>query len=188
MNIYENVTDNHITKILKTKVCKYYYIDNVKTDYIISENGDVFSLKTNRIKSYFVDKDGYKRIELSVNGKRIKKYIHRMVAETFIPIRIEGYDTVNHIDGDKQNNHYTNLEWCTPKYNTQHAIKSGLRNNNGERNGRSKYSDELIDKVRKQFKLGKSVKELSKLFNIDKIYLYQILNNKVRFNDYRNDS
>ena len=51
--------------------------------------------------------------------------IHRLVAEEYIP-NPNNYPIVNHLDGDKQNNHYTNLEWCTQKDNIIHSWKNGF--------------------------------------------------------------
>ena len=52
-------------------------------------------------------------------------YIHKIVAATFIP-NPENKATVNHIDGNKHNNHIDNLEWATYKENSRHAHDSGL--------------------------------------------------------------
>lgn len=68
---------------------------------------------------------GYYRVNLSIGGEVIDKYIHRLVAEAFID-NPENRDYVNHKDGDKQNNHWMNLEWATPKENTEHALDTGL--------------------------------------------------------------
>ncbi|MEI4618393.1 HNH endonuclease, partial [Bacillus cereus] len=69
---------------------------------------------------------GYYRVELNHKGKRLRFYSHRLVAKTFIN-NIDNKPEVNHIDGDKLNNHVSNLEWCTGEENMRHAIDNGLR-------------------------------------------------------------
>lgn len=49
------------------------------------------------------------------------EYVHRLLAKAFIPNPL-GYTDVNHKDGVRHNNDLTNLEWCSPKMNTHHAI------------------------------------------------------------------
>lgn len=61
--------------------------------------------------------DGY--IKVSLSNKLY--YVHRLVAEAFIP-KIEGKNFVNHIDENKSNNNVNNLEWCTNKENINHSI------------------------------------------------------------------
>ena len=58
-------------------------------------------------------------------GKKVG--VHQIMAEVFLP-KIPGKDIVNHIDGDKQNNNITNLEWCTQQENIIHAWNTGLSN------------------------------------------------------------
>lgn len=60
------------------------------------------------------------------NNKPLGGYIHRITATTFIP-NPENKRTVNHIDGDKRNNHISNLEWATYSENAQHAVRLGLQ-------------------------------------------------------------
>lgn len=69
--------------------------------------------------------DGYKTFELrNSNGKK-KIAIHRLVAQEFLSNQ-DNYVIVNHKDGDKKNNQFENLEWCSSSQNTQHAYDTDL--------------------------------------------------------------
>ena len=63
---------------------------------------------------------GYKTVSLTKNGKTKKMFVHRIVAEAFIP-NPQNLPFVNHIDEDKTNNLVENLEWCTPQYNSTYG-------------------------------------------------------------------
>jgi len=65
---------------------------------------------------------GYLKIILSINGKRYLRYIHRLVAEAFIP-NPNNYKEVNHKDSNPSNNCVDNLEWCDRKYNISYMVK-----------------------------------------------------------------
>ena len=71
------------------------------------------------------DQKGYLRLSIVISRKRHTYKIHRLVAQAFID-NPENLPQVNHKDGDKKNNHVSNLEWVTNKENAMHAIKSGL--------------------------------------------------------------
>lgn len=72
------------------------------------------------------DCDGYFYLSLCKDGKQVTKRVHHLVAKAFCSGYFEGA-CVNHKDGDKQNNHYTNLEWVTIAENNVHAYKAGLK-------------------------------------------------------------
>lgn len=68
-----------------------------------------------------LDTKGYVKITLYKNGARHTQGAHRFVAQAFIP-NPENKTQVNHLDGDKQNNAVSNLEWCTNAENQQHKF------------------------------------------------------------------
>lgn len=98
---------------------KWKEVEGTNGLYLISDTGKVFSARTNKIlkTGYRV---GYEYVELNINGVATKHYIHRLVAEAFIP-NPHGYDVVNHKDENPANNNVDNLEWCTHKYNINYG-------------------------------------------------------------------
>ena len=100
--------------------------------YEIDEFGNVYSIVQNNsrrkgIMKPLINSSGYLRINLyDANGKAKKHYIHRLVANAFIP-NPECLKIVNHKDCDKLNNYYTNLEWCTQSENIVHSYKNGCQ-------------------------------------------------------------
>lgn len=102
---------------------------NVRTKdkYIKYKNGRVSFYSSRPIK-LVTDTAGYYSFCVHDNYKVKCIRVHRLVAEAFVP-KVEGKPYINHIDADKLNNHYSNLEWCTQKENVHHAIRLGL---NGE--------------------------------------------------------
>ena len=78
---------------------------------------------------------GYLRVTLHKNGKYKTRFIHRLVADAFVP-NPDNLPQVNHIDEVKTNNELSNLEWC----DTKHNINYGTRN--------TRVSQKLSKKVR----------------------------------------
>ena len=94
--------------------------------YLVTEDGKVFSEKTNKYLKTSFDKQGYERAHLYVGNYKQKTIkIHRLVAEVYLQNPLNKTD-VNHIDGDKSNNCVSNLEWCTRSENCKHAFAIGL--------------------------------------------------------------
>lgn len=100
---------------------KSYYKD---TKYIIYDDGRCYSELSHKFLTPQMSVK-YPTYNLTINGKKQKTKIHRMVAETFLP-QIEGKMLVNHIDGDTHNFKLDNLEWVNAKENSLHAVKNGL--------------------------------------------------------------
>jgi len=104
--------------------------------YTVSENGKVYSMivrnegisKTPTKELAATNNKGYLRVSLrrkKWNDPVESKYVHRLVAEAFLPNPL-GLKEVNHIDGDKHNNCASNLEWCDRQQNIDHAWLTGL--------------------------------------------------------------
>ena len=74
------------------------------------------------------DRAGYLKIIVWKNGKQKTLKVHRLVCELFNEKTHEAKKYVNHKDGDKLNNHCSNLEWTSSSENTLHAYKNGLKN------------------------------------------------------------
>ena len=72
-------------------------------------------------------KSGYRYVMVTqTNGKPKNWRVHRLVEMLFIP-NPSGLTEVNHIDGNKDNNHVSNLEWCTRSHNVKHSFDTGLK-------------------------------------------------------------
>ena len=100
-----------------------YYWQNF--DYAISTHGRVWSCKTNRfIKPVKSDVTGYLVVSMSYHGGCKNVFVHRLVAEMFIP---NPYDlpVVRHLDGDPTNNVVWNLAWGTAKDNYEDSVRHG---------------------------------------------------------------
>lgn len=94
--------------------------------YTIDETGQVKNIVTGKIKRQQANSQTtYFQVNLWKNNKGAWKYIHRLLAEAFIPNPL-GLPEVNHIDGNRQNNALSNLEWVTGQQNKIHAVRTGL--------------------------------------------------------------
>ena len=132
-------------------------------DYKVNENGEVYSIKRNKILKQY-EKKNYLGVYLYQDNKRKFRLAHRLVANAFIP-NPNNLPQINHKDENSKNNNVENLEWCTQKYNNNYgtykerARKRMLENNPFKG---KKHSEKSKEKMRLA-KIGKESKRKRKV-------------------------
>lgn len=118
--------------------------------YEVNNIGDVRNIKTGRMMTKQIDKDGYVRYGLYYDGKQHRIPAHRLVAFAFIP-NPNNLPQVNHKDENKTNNCVYNLEWCTAAYNNTYGerLKRISESNKGRVGGMlgKHHTDETKKKI-----------------------------------------
>lgn len=135
----------------------YYEVDmygnvySVARTVQVNDNGRIYD-KPVKEKKLTASKHscGYRTVALTRNGKTEQQYIHRIVAEAYIP-NPQNLPFVNHKDEDKANNFVANLEWCTHEYNITYGTATERR---VEKLKGKSFTDEHKEKIR-QSNLGK---------------------------------
>ena len=157
-------------------------------DYYVSPCGSIWSqrprnsgrkpvgwLKVNSLSKY-------PRVGL-VNKQGIKKSfnVHRLVAAAYCDKGV-GCDIVNHIDSNKHNNHYLNLEWVTQQENVRHSMEQGTFAQMGVNCSLTKLTEETVREIRSLHKLGRlTQKEIAAKLDVG----YTNVNNIVNFKSWR---
>ena len=135
--------------------------------------------RPSKILSFREGKYGYLYTIISINKIRKTVKPHRLVALNFIPNPLN-LPEVNHIDGNKLNNAFWNLEWSTSKDNIRHAYNTGLRvGKKGENSHYAKLNKETVIKIREEYKKGDVTQlNLSNKYNISQAQIQRIVANK----------
>lgn len=103
--------------------CKDFY------NYKVYFDGRVYSNYNKRFLNGEINKYGYRVYTLYINKNPTRYRANRLVALLFLDVPKNYEDlVVNHKDGNKLNNNYTNLEWVTYEYNNYHARVNALNN------------------------------------------------------------
>ena len=152
--------------------------------YSVSEKGDIRrekkvnnTYKGKIMSSFIVNK--YLNVVLCKYGKMKIFRVHKIVAEAFIGDRPEKF-TINHKDGNKLNNHFSNLEYMSFGDNNRHAFLNGLMNNVlGSKNHLSKLKEMDAKNIRNLRKeCGISYRKIADMFNITIPNVHSIVKNK----------
>ena len=153
-------------------------------DYAVSGDGQVMRLtptsnRHNRegmlLKPYLM-KIGYHQITLAKKGKQEKFYIHRLVADAFVP-NPENKPEVNHVDGNKANSHFSNLERATHQENIQHGFDTKLCTS-GEDRSSAKLSYKKAEQIRSLKSKGWKTRSIAKKFNVSERLILMVCQNQ----------
>lgn len=121
--------------------------------YEVSNRGRVRKLG-GQLLGTWLTQQGYVLARLSKPRELVR--VHRLVAEAFVS-NPDAKPFVNHLDSNRANNHYTNLEWCTQAENLRHAALAGRMQRNywvGRRSPQAKPSDETASEIRAAYRNG----------------------------------
>jgi hypothetical protein len=152
-------------------------IPNYEGYYQVSNKGNVRSLNRTVQRQgvvpcfvkgktlVFLNRLGYFDVSISFNGLVKRVSVHRLVAIAFLDNPLNK-PFINHINGRRNDNRVKNLEWCTAKENSEHAVKIGLMKRKGEYHPLSKLNNELVLKIREMASEGISCHKIADTLKI----------------------
>jgi hypothetical protein len=163
----------------------YYQVSNfgrIKTvSRRVESRPQVYITIPEKIRKIGIDSNGYSYVNFSKLGKQTTGFLHRCIAMAFIP-NPENKKEVNHIDGNKQNNDISNLEWNTPLENSTHAWNMGLKTHFGENSNKCKFSDQTVEAIRQMKSDNPTMTTaiIGKIFGVSQNHVSLLLSNKTR--------
>ena len=140
------------------------YAEDALKHYTVTEDGRVFS--GDKERRQHINHAGYATVQLKAGGKYKKFRVHRLVAMKYLVHKPDM--AINHIDGDKLNNHYTNLEYTTVGENLRHYWQSGKWHQ------RIKLDHSRAEKIREQLAHGEKATNLAKEYGVTAGYIRQV--------------
>jgi len=123
----------------------FKYVKGFGKNYRVYPNGEVYGIYG--LRKFSKDKNGYAITGFSLNGERKNVRRGRVVATAFLGDPPHPDSQVNHINGVKDDDRVSNLEWCSPLENTRHSIATGLNTNIKEGHGRSKLTEKQVREI-----------------------------------------
>lgn len=194
----------HITKTTLYAIINGEYTNNICDnitrkcitefpEYSVDIYGNVYGKNGYQMTPEYTD-TGYAVIRFCYD-KMYKKRIHRLVADAFIPNPLN-LPEINHIDGNKTNNNVSNLEWCTRKYNMQHAStvlhkmnwsENRKLNSFGKKTARKLSNDDIINikaeisdiiHLKGKWGFGKKVNQIADKYKVHAESIRNIINGK----------
>lgn len=146
-------------------------LKSLNNQFGINEKSEIINFKTGRIIRPYVGTDMYQHVTLFLNGKKIRKRVHRLMAEAFL----NNCEVVDHIDGDKSNNLLTNLRSVTHSENIKKAYKENNYTNPHKGRGIWVIAENKNTKERISYK---SMRECERATGVDRHKIKLFLTNQ----------
>lgn len=138
-------------------------VNNYEGLYLVSNLGRCKDSNGKPIIGYRNNK-GYTCVSLTKDRKLKHFLLHRIVAQTFISNQ-ENFSQVNHLDGNKQNNAVSNLEWCNQRQNYDHGMSKFFYSKN-EDHYFAKLTNEKVETIPELYKLGFTRATIAKILEV----------------------
>lgn len=145
--------------------------------YEVSEYGDVWSVRRGKILSHNLDRDGYHRAHVTYDYKQQTLSVARLVGMAFIgpPPDDMKEPTIDHIDFNRENNHYSNLRWVEKSKNSSERLNIGV----GEQNSRAILKEEDVKNIYFLIDSGRFTNnQIANMYGIATSYVSSIKNGK----------
>ena len=124
-------------------------------------------------------RDEHLRVTLSSSGKTYRRFVHRLILETFVGPCPPGMEACHGPDPDPANNRLENLRWDTAASNHREAVQQG-RHPCGERHGRTKLTDQQVRQMIYTYRTGIfSMKEIATQYGVGTSTVHRIVTGKV---------
>lgn len=140
-------------------------------DYVLFENGDIYSSKGKKL-SVRPNKDGYATVTLGKKGNRVSERVHRLVGKYFVD-NPNGYPELDHIDRDRMNASANNLRWVTRQQNIDRALRANM---NGISNPNAKLDIPTVLAIRKDYADGMTQRAIERKYNVPWSTVHNIVN------------
>ena len=149
-----------------------YQVSNMgrvrSVDRVVTFKDDSMRKYKGKVLKPSIGNSGYEQVRLCNDGGCNTKTVHRLVLEVFKPHVNMNDLQVNHIDGDKLNNHLTNLEWVTARDNILHAHDTGLADYRGEGNPNVKLSSADVLEILQRLDTGELPRDIGLDYGVSK--------------------
>ena len=145
-----------------------------KYQYSVSESGEVFGGRFQKFLKHDTDKDGYRIATL--NSVKVK--VHRLVASLYCPKSQQNKNVIRHLDGNPENNHYSNLRWgdSVENWNDRKLHMRGI----GENHGSAKLTEQQVREIRNFRPTQKKyLHDLVKHYGVSEILISKIRGGKI---------